>query len=280
MEDDEIKIQLIYNGENKCINLPDSLVDLTIDFKDIFKINKKEKNYFVFSYDVKKYIHAGNYDEEIKVLKKREKPIIYAEESCEKFNELLNNPTLFDTDYPQKSEVNLNEKKEDDIFDLGKTTQTINLNKDEGNNINEENNINEGNNINEDNNKRDLKENVELLEKELKKTVGAINNEINNINIFKEEIDFLNDISKEKVPFEYIKLKKQLENLQKENEQKSNEIKELNKINEENIKLKKIIDEKDNIIKNLNKTYKNAINELKNNFIQKIKELEENSTSI
>ena len=274
MEDDEIKIQLIYNGENKCINLPDSLVDLTIDFKDIFKINKKEKNYFVFSYDAKKYIHAGNYDEEIKVLKKREKPIIYAEESCEKFNELLNNPTLFDTDYPQKSEVNLNEKKEDDIFDLGKTTQTINLNKDEGNNINEENNINE------DNNRRDLKENVELLEKEIKKTVGAINNEINNINIFKEEIDFLNDISKEKVPFEYIKLKKKIENLQKENEQKSNEIKELNKINEENIKLKKIIEEKDNIIKNLNKVYKNAINELKNNFIQKIKELEENSTSI
>ena len=273
MEDNEIKIQITYNGENKFINLPDSLEDLTIDFKDIFKINKKEKYYFVFSYDAKKFIHAGNFKDEINVLKKREKPIIYAEESCEKFNELLNNPTLFDTDYPQKSEVNLNEKKEDDIFDLGKTTQTINLNKDEGNNINEENNINE-------NNRNDLKENVEILEKELKKTEDAINNEINNINIFKEKIDFLNDINKEKIPFEYDKLKKQIENLKKENEQKSNEIKELNKINEENIRLKKIINEKDNIIQNLNKTYKNAINELKNNFIQKIKELEENSTSI
>ena len=265
MEDNEIKIQITYNGENKFINLPDSLEDLTIDFKKIFKINKKEKYYFVFSYDAKKFIHAGNFKDEINVLKKREKPIIYAEESCEKFNELLNNPIPLDTVYPQNSEVNLNEIKESDVLVLGNTTQTIN--------INEENNINE-------NNRNDLKENVEILEKELKKTEDAINNEINNINIFKEKIDFLNDINKEKIPFEYDKLKKQIENLKKENEQKSNEIKELNKINEENIRLKKIINEKDNIIKNLNKTYKNAINELKNNFIQKIKELEENTTSI
>ena len=277
MEDNEIKIQITYNGENKFINLPDSLEDLTIDFKDIFKINKKEKYYFVFSYDAKKFIHAGNFKDEINVLKKREKPIIYAEESCEKFNELLNNPILLDTVYPQNSEVNLNEIKESDVLVLGNTTQTININ--EENNINEEHNINEENNINE-NNRNDLKENLEILEKELKKTEDAINNEINNINIFKEKIDFLNDINKEKIPFEYDKLKKQLENLKKENEQKSNEIKELNIINEENIRLKKIINEKDNIIQNLNKTYKNAINELKNNFIQKIKELEENTTSI
>ena len=42
------------------------------------------------------------------------------------------------------------------------------------------------------------------LENEIKKTKEQIDNEINNVNILKEEIDFLNDISKEKIPMQYM----------------------------------------------------------------------------
>ena len=239
MEDDKIKIKIKYNGEIKSIDFPYTLEDLTIDFKKIFNI--KGNKYFNFSYTVNRFIHNGNFEKEIRVLKERQNPIIFAEDSCKEFLELLNNEST--------------DTKKDEQVD-------------------------EENNIEEKKDKVDLKENMSSLENEIKKTKEQIDNEINNVNILKEEIDFLNDISKEKIPMQYIKLKNKVEKLEKENEQKSNEVKEYNKLKDENFRLKKIIEEKNNTIKNMEKSYKKAINELKDNFIKQLKKLEENSTSI
>ena len=266
-EDDRIKIQIKYNDEIKTIDFPYTLEDLVVDFKENFNIKDKNK-YFTFSYSVNRFIHNGNFKEEIGVLKERQNPLIFAEDSSKAFVELLNNKTIIDSKVSEQSDKgNLSEINENDIFNVGKTTLTLNISED-------------GNKIEEKNDKVDLKENINLLENEIKKTKDKIDNEINNVNILKEEIYFLNDINKEKIPIEYIKLKKKLEKLEKENEEKTKEIKEINKLNEENIRLKKIIEAKNNTIKNMEKSYKIAINELKDNFLRKIKELEENSTSI
>ena len=264
-EDDRIKIQIKYNDEIKTIDFPYTLEDLVIYFKKNFNIKDKNK-YFTFSYSVNRFIHNGNFEKEIRVLKGRQNPLIFAEDSSKAFVELLNNKTFIE-EAEQSDKGNLSEINEDDIFNVGKTTLTLNISED-------------GNKIEEKNDKVDLKENINLLENEIKKTKDKIDNEINNVNILKEEIYFLNDIDKEKIPIEYIKLKKKLEKLEKENEEKTKEIKEINKLNEENIRLKKIIEAKNNTIKNMEKSYKIAINELKDNFLRKIKELEENSTSI
>ena len=351
MEDDSKKIHIIYEGEDKEIDVPDSLEDLLIKFREVFKV----KGSFDFSYLGFKYLTERYCNKQINFLIKSGSPlspVIYANDSAKPFINLLNEKTLIETIIDEKkvkddlngtnkinendvidlcktmekvdtstkenkineenNKADLNEINGKNIFDLGKTIETVELN--EGNNINDKNifdlgktietvELNEGNNINdknifdlgktvetidlndgnkiiEKNNKVDLKENINLLENELKKAKDDINNEINNVKILQEEIYFLNDISKEKIPIEYIKLKNKLEKVEKENEQKSNEIKELNKVNEENIRLKKIIEEKDNTIKNMEKSYKQAINELKENFLKKIKELEENSNII
>ena len=328
MEDDSKKIHIIYEGEDKEIDVPDSLEDLLIKFREVFKV----KGSFDFSYLGFKYLTERYCNKQINFLIKSGSPlspVIYANDSAKPFINLLNEKTLIETIIDEKkvkddlngtnkinendvidlcktmekvdtstkenkineenNKADLNEINGKNIFDLGKTIETVELN--EGNNINDKNifdlgktvetiDLNDGNKIIEKNNKVDLKENINLLENELKKAKDDINNEINNVKILQEEIYFLNDISKEKIPIEYIKLKNKLEKVEKENEQKSNEIKELNKVNEENIRLKKIIEEKDNTIKNMEKSYKQAINELKENFLKKIKELEENSNII
>lgn len=264
MEDDKIKIKIKYNDEIKSIDFPYTLEDLTIDFKKIFNI--KGNKYFNFSYTVNRFIHNGNFEKEIRVLKERQNPIIFAEDSCKEFLELLNNKSTDTKKDEQEDKGNLSLIEEDDIFNKGQTVLTVN--------------VDEENNIEEKKDKVDLKENMSSLENEIKKTKEQIDNEINNVNILKEEIDFLNDISKEKIPMQYIKLKNKVEKLEKENEQKSNEVKEYNKLKDENFRLKKIIEEKNNTIKNMEKSYKKAINELKDNFIKQLKKLEENSTSI
>ena len=264
MEDDKIKIKIKYNDEIKSIDYPNTLEDLTIDFKKIFNI--KGNKYFNFSYTVNRFIHNGNFEKEIRVLKERQNPIIFAEDSCKEFLELLNNESTDTKKDEQEDKGNLSLIEEDDIFNKGQTVLTVN--------------VDEENNIEEKKDKVDLKENMSSLENEIKKTKEQIDNEINNVNILKEEIDFLNDISKEKIPMQYIKLKNKVEKLEKENEQKSNEVKEYNKLKDENFRLKKIIEEKNNTIKNMEKSYKKAINELKDNFIKQLKKLEENSTSI
>ena len=264
MEDDKIKIKIKYNGEIKSIDFPYTLEDLTIDFKKIFNI--KGNKYFNFSYTVNRFIHNGNFEKEIRVLKERQNPIIFAEDSCKEFLELLNNKSTDTKKDEQEDKGNLSLIEEDDIFNAGQTMLTVK--------------VDEENNIEEKKDKVDFKENMSSLENEIKKTKEQIDNEINNVNILKEEIDFLNDISKEKIPMQYIKLKNKVEKLEKENEQKLNEVKEYNKLKDENFRLKKIIEEKNNTIKNMEKSYKKAINELKDNFIKQLKKLEENSTSI
>lgn len=266
MEDDRMKIQIKYNDEIKTIDFPITLEDLIIDFKKNFHIKDKTK-YFNFSYTVDRFIHKKNFEAEIKVLQKRQNPLIFAEDSCKDFLELLNKNTSIESEDEQnEKEIEI---KEDDIFNIGKTTITLKNDEDENENK-----------IDEKNDKVDLKENINLLENEIKKTKDEVNNEINNVNVLKEELYFLDDISKDKIPKQYIQLKNKLEKIEKENEEKSKEIKELNKLNLENIRLKNIIEAKNNTIKNMEKSYKKAINDLKDNFLRKIKELEENSTNI
>ena len=227
--------------------------------KKLFNI-EEEKQYFEFSYDAKKTISEKDLFNELNVLSKRENPIIYVEDVTDGVFKLINENTVFESQNigDGNNEINVIEFQGEKYLDPFKENKTIDSGLIMSNNVNDENNKIE----NSKNEEINIKESLKAFENELKKTEIKINEEIYTINLLKEEIEFLKDISNEKIPKEFPELKNKITTLQKENE----EIKESNKIQidkliAENEMLKKKVEENEKIINDL-RNKNNTIEEL------------------
>ena len=251
LQNKEIEIDIVYQKEKKTLkfNFPYSFDTLISSFKKLFNV-EKEKEFFEFSYDVKKKIKINTFFNDLKILINREDPIIYAEDSCEALLE-LSKKTIIQSQYIDNEEKMLNFEGMmiKDPFGV----KTI---------VDDDDDINENDKIeNNENEKVNMKESIKILENELRKTENEISEEKDKINLLNNEIEFLTDITDEKISKEFLELKNKITALQNENEKLKKIIEEnneqKNKI-ELNLKLSldennKIKSEKDKLVNEKNK---------------------------
>ena len=222
-KDDKIRLQIIYQNINKYAPyFPKKFSELESIFKELFDI-KKGESYFHFTYPSKiensfDKQDDKNFKTQMNFIRLQENPSIYVWDSNKVYKDFMDNNALLRSKYY-----------------LALSQNTI-----------------ESNSENDDKSK----ENIKKVENELRTTEEKINNEKDSINILKEEMEFLNDITGEKIPKNYFELKKEIKILQDENEK----LKETNIINTDNL------NEAKNKLKNANEK-----NEILNN---KIVELE------
>ena len=236
LQNKEIEIDIVYQKEKKTLkfNFPYSFDTLISSFKKLFNV-EKEKEYFEFSYDVKKKIKINTFFNDLKILINREDPIIYAEDSCE---ELLKK-TVIQSQYIDNEEKMLNFEGMmiKDPFGV----KTI---------VDDDDDINENDKIeNNENEKVNMKESIKILENELRKTENEISEEKDKINLLNNEIEFLTDITDEKISKEFLELKNKITALQNENEKLKKIIEENNEQKNKNELNKKLSLDENNKIK-------------------------------
>ena len=293
-EDKKTKIEIKYQNENKFLDkIPSSYEELKVLFKRLYKIEGSK--YFDFQIDTKMSLTKKNFKENIYFFIRRINPIIYVEDSTENIFKILNEKTKINTvikttgennkENTDKKEIeNIKEEKEEkEIINNEEIYNKYNELKSEYDKLDRENKMNnyklkDLNKIKEENQKlaKDLEEKEKLINELKNKKETNINNDINNISI--KPLNTPNEENNDKDNFDKTKLDNienkidDTKNIITELQKEINNLKDIIKIKNEEI-IKKIQKEKKS--KNNLDNYKQKINELKQDFLSKIKDLEQ-----
>ena len=293
-EDKKTKIEIKYQNENKFLdNIPSSYEELKVLFKRLYKIEGSK--YFDFQIDTKMSLTKKNFKENIYFFIRRLNPIIYVEDSTEDVFKMLNEKTKINTvikttgennkENTDKKEIeNIKEEKEEkEIINNEEIYNKYNELKSEYDKLDRENKMNnyklkDLNKIKEENQKlaKDLEEKEKLINELKNKKETNINNDINNISIKplntpNEEINDKDNFYKTKLDNIENKID-DTKNIITELQKEINNLKDIIKIKNEEI-IQKIQKEKKS--ENNLDNYKQKINELKQDFLSKIKDLEQ-----
>ena len=293
-ENKKIKIEIKYQNENKFLDkIPTSYEDLKVLFKRLYKIEGNK--YFDFQIDTKMSLTKKNFKENIYFFIRRINPIIYVEDSTENIFKILNEKTKINTvikttgennkENTDKKEIeNIKEEKEEkEIINNEEIYNKYNELKSEYDKLDRENKMNnyklkDLNKIKEENQKlaKDLEEKEKLINELKNKKETNINNDINNISI--KPLNTPNEENNDKDNFYKTKLDNienkidDTKNIITELQKEINNLKDIIKIKNEEI-IQKIQKEKKS--ENNLDNYKQKINELKQDFLSKIKDLEQ-----
>ena len=293
-EDKKTKIEIKYQNENKFLDkIPTSYEDLKVLFKRLYKIEGNK--YFDFQIDTKMSLTKKNFKENIYFFIRRINPIIYVEDSTEDVFKMLNEKTRINTvikttgennkENTDKKEIeNIKEEKEEkEIINNEEIYNKYNELKSEYDKLDRENKMNnyklkDLNKIKEENQKlaKDLEEKEKLINELKNKKETNINNDINNISI--KPLNTPNEENNDKDNFYKTKLDNienkidDTKNIITELQKEINNLKDIIKIKNEEI-IQKIQKEKKS--ENNLDNYKQKINELKQDFLSKIKDLEQ-----
>ena len=293
-EDKKTKIEIKYQNENKFLDkIPTSYEDLKVLFKRLYKIEGNK--YFDFQIDTKMSLTKKNFKENIYFFIRRINPIIYVEDSTEDVFKMLNEKTKINTvikttgennkENTDKKEIeNIKEEKEEkEIINNEEIYNKYNELKSEYDKLDRENKMNnyklkDLNKIKEENQKlaKDLEEKEKLINELKNKKETNINNDINNISI--KPLNTPNEENNDKDNFYKTKLDNienkidDTKNIITELQKEINNLKDIIKIKNEEI-IQKIQKEKKS--ENNLDNYKQKINELKQDFLSKIKDLEQ-----
>ena len=293
-ENKKIKIEIKYQNENKFLDkIPTSYEDLKVLFKRLYKIEGNK--YFDFQIDTKMSLTKKNFKENIYFFIRRLNPIIYVEDSTEDVFKMLNEKTKINTvikttgennkENTDKKEIeNIKEEKEEkEIINNEEIYNKYNELKSEYDKLDRENKMNnyklkDLNKIKEENQKlaKDLEEKEKLINELKNKKETNINNDINNISI--KPLNTPNEENNDKDNFYKTKLDNienkidDTKNIITELQKEINNLKDIIKIKNEEI-IQKIQKEKKS--ENNLDNYKQKINELKQDFLSKIKDLEQ-----
>ena len=293
-EDKKTKIEIKYQNENKFLDkIPSSYEELKVLFKRLYKIEGSK--YFDFQIDTKMSLTKKNFKENIYFFIRRINPIIYVEDSTENIFKILNEKTKINTvikttgennkENTDKKEIeNIKEEKEEkEIINNEEIYNKYNELKSEYDKLDKENKMNnyklkDLNKIKEENQKlaKDLEEKEKLINELKNKKETNINNDINNISIKplntpNEEINDKDNFYKTKLDNIENKID-DTKNIITELQKEINNLKDIIKIKNEEI-IQKIQNEKKS--ENNLDNYKQKINELKQDFLSKIKDLEQ-----
>ena len=293
-EDKKTKIEIKYQNENKFLDkIPSSYEELKVLFKRLYKIEGSK--YFDFQIDTKMSLTKKNFKENIYFFIRRLNPIIYVEDSTEDVFKMLNEKTKINTvikttgennkENTDKKEIeNIKEEKEEkEIINNEEIYNKYNELKSEYDKLDRENKMNnyklkDLNKIKEENQKlaKDLEEKEKLINELKNKKETNINNDINNISIKplntpNEEINDKDNFYKTKLDNIENKID-DTKNIITELQKEINNLKDIIKIKNEEI-IQKIQNEKKS--ENNLDNYKQKINELKQDFLSKIKDLEQ-----
>ena len=293
-EDKKTKIEIKYQNENKFLDkIPSSYEELKVLFKRLYKIEGNK--YFDFQIDTKMSLTKKNFKENIYFFIRRLNPIIYVEDSTEDVFKMLNEKTKINTvikttgennkENTDKKEIeNIKEEKEEkEIINNEEIYNKYNELKSEYDKLDRENKMNnyklkDLNKIKEENQKlaKDLEEKEKLINELKNKKETNINNDINNISI--KPLNTPNEENNDKDNFYKTKLDNienkidDTKNIITELQKEINNLKDIIKIKNEEI-IQKIQKEKKS--ENNLDNYKQKINELKQDFLSKIKDLEQ-----
>ena len=293
-EDKKTKIEIKYQNENKFLDkIPTSYEDLKVLFKRLYKIEGNK--YFDFQIDTKMSLTKKNFKENIYFFIRRLNPIIYVEDSTEDVFKMLNEKTKINTvikttgennkENTDKKEIeNIKEEKEEiEMANNKEIYNKYNELKSEYDKLDKENKMNnyklkDLNKIKEENQKlaKDLEEKEKLINELKNKKETNINNDINNISI--KPLNTPNEENNDKDNFYKTKLDNienkidDTKNIITELQKEINNLKDIIKIKNEEI-IQKIQNEKKS--ENNLDNYKQKINELKQDFLSKIKDLEQ-----
>ena len=293
-EDKKTKIEIKYQNENKFLDkIPSSYEELKVLFKHLYKIEGNK--YFDFQIDTKMSLTKKNFKENIYFFIRRLNPIIYVEDSTEDVFKMLNEKTKINTvikttgennkENTDKKEIeNIKEEKEEkEIINNEEIYNKYNELKSEYDKLDRENKMNnyklkDLNKIKEENQKlaKDLEEKEKLINELKNKKETNINNDINNISI--KPLNTPNEENNDKDNFYKTKLDNienkidDTKNIITELQKEINNLKDIIKIKNEEI-IQKIQNEKKS--ENNLDNYKQKINELKQDFLSKIKDLEQ-----
>ena len=293
-EDKKTKIEIKYQNENKFLDkIPSSYEELKVLFKRLYKIEGSK--YFDFQIDTKMSLTKKNFKENIYFFIRRINPIIYVEDSTENIFKILNEKTKINTvikttgennkENTDKKEIeNIKEEKEEkEIINNEEIYNKYNELKSEYDKLDRENKMNnyklkDLNKIKEENQKlaKDLEEKEKLINELKNKKETNINNDINNISI--KPLNTPNEENNDKDNFYKTKLDNienkidDTKNIITELQKEINNLKDIIKIKNEEI-IQKIQKEKKS--ENNLDNYKQKINELKQDFLSKIKDLEQ-----
>ena len=293
-EDKKTKIEIKYQNENKFLDkIPSSYEELKVLFKRLYKIEGSK--YFDFQIDTKMSLTKKNFKENIYFFIRRLNPIIYVEDSTEDVFKMLNEKTKINTvikttgennkENTDKKEIeNIKEEKEEkEIINNEEIYNKYNELKSEYDKLDRENKMNnyklkDLNKIKEENQKlaKDLEEKEKLINELKNKKETNINNDINNISI--KPLNTPNEENNDKDNFYKTKLDNienkidDTKNIITELQKEINNLKDIIKIKNEEI-IQKIQKEKKS--ENNLDNYKQKINELKQDFLSKIKDLEQ-----
>ena len=293
-EDKKTKIEIKYQNENKFLDkIPSSYEELKVLFKRLYKIEGSK--YFDFQIDTKMSLTKKNFKENIYFFIRRLNPIIYVEDSTEDVFKMLNEKTKINTvikttgeknkENTDKKEIeNIKEEKEEkEIINNEEIYNKYNELKSEYDKLDRENKMNnyklkDLNKIKEENQKlaKDLEEKEKLINELKNKKETNINNDINNISI--KPLNTPNEENNDKDNFYKTKLDNienkidDTKNIITELQKEINNLKDIIKIKNEEI-IQKIQNEKKS--ENNLDNYKQKINELKQDFLSKIKDLEQ-----
>ena len=293
-EDKKTKIEIKYQNENKFLDkIPSSYEELKVLFKRLYKIEGSK--YFDFQIDTKMSLTKKNFKENIYFFIRRLNPIIYVEDSTENIFKILNEKTKINTvikttgennkENTDKKEIeNIKEEKEEkEIINNEEIYNKYNELKSEYDKLDRENKMNnyklkDLNKIKEENQKlaKDLEEKEKLINELKNKKETNINNDINNISI--KPLNTPNEENNDKDNFYKTKLDNienkidDTKNIITELQKEINNLKDIIKIKNEEI-IQKIQNEKKS--ENNLDNYKQKINELKQDFLSKIKDLEQ-----
>ena len=293
-EDKKTKIEIKYQNENKFLDkIPSSYEELKVLFKRLYKIEGNK--YFDFQIDTKMSLTKKNFKENIYFFIRRINPIIYVEDSTENIFKILNEKTKINTvikttgennkENTDKKEIeNIKEEKEEkEIINNEEIYNKYNELKSEYDKLDKENKMNnyklkDLNKIKEENQKlaKDLEEKEKLINELKNKQETNINNDINNISI--KPLNTPNEENNDKDNFYKTKLDNienkidDTKNIITELQKEINNLKDIIKIKNEEI-IQKIQKEKKS--ENNLDNYKQKINELKQDFLSKIKDLEQ-----
>ena len=293
-EDKKTKIEIKYQNENKFLDkIPSSYEELKVLFKRLYKIEGNK--YFDFQIDTKMSLTKKNFKENIYFFIRRINPIIYVEDSTENIFKILNEKTKINTvikttgennkENTDKKEIeNIKEEKEEkEIINNEEIYNKYNELKSEYDKLDRENKMNnyklkDLNKIKEENQKlaKDLEEKEKLINELKNKQETNINNDINNISI--KPLNTPNEENNDKDNFYKTKLDNienkidDTKNIITELQKEINNLKDIIKIKNEEI-IQKIQKEKKS--ENNLDNYKQKINELKQDFLSKIKDLEQ-----
>lgn len=293
-EDKKTKIEIKYQNENKFLDkIPSSYEELKVLFKRLYKIEGSK--YFDFQIDTKMSLTKKNFKENIYFFIRRINPIIYVEDSTEDVFKMLNEKTTINTvmkttgenneENTNKKEIeNIKEEKEEiEMANNKEIYNKYNELKSEYDKLDKENKMNnyklkDLNKIKEENQKlaKDLEEKEKLINELKNKKETNINNDINNISIKplntpNEEINDKDNFYKTKLDNIENKID-DTKNIITELQKEINNLKDIIKIKNEEI-IQKIQNEKKS--ENNLDNYKQKINELKQDFLSKIKDLEQ-----